>query len=134
MTGCVLDTDVVVAALDRSDAHHRDAARVIRTMIAHGVPLVLSVINYAETLVRPAAHESTLRVAVGAIDALGIELHSPTPAIARDAARLRSSNISLADGFALATARARNAGLASFDQRVRRAAKAANIELAPATR
>ncbi|MGO9888008.1 MAG: type II toxin-antitoxin system VapC family toxin [Solirubrobacteraceae bacterium] len=130
MNGCVLDTDVVIAALDRSDAHHRNAARVIRTMIAEGVPLMLSVINYAETLVRPAADESTLRVAVGAIDSLGIKLLSPTAAIARDAARLRASNISLADGFALATARAHNAGVASFDQRVRRAAKAADIELA----
>ena len=72
-------------------------------MIADRVPLMLPVINYAETLVRPAVDESTLRRAVAAINALGIELHSPT-AIARDAARLRASNISLADGFALATA------------------------------
>ena len=106
MNGCVLDTDVVIAALDRSDAHHRAAAHAIRTMIADSVPLMLSVINYAETLVRPAADESTLRRAVAAINALGIQVHSPTPAIARDAARLRASNISLADGFALATARA----------------------------
>jgi predicted nucleic acid-binding protein len=132
LNGCVLDTDVVIAALDRSDANHRAAARMIRTMIADGTPLMLSVINYAETLVRPAADESTLRVAVGAIAALGIELLSPTPAIARDAARLRASNISLADGFALATARARNAVVASFDQHVHSAAKAADIELAPA--
>lgn len=103
-------------------------------MIAEGVPLMLSMINYAETLVRPAADESTLRIAVRAIDALGIELLSPTPAIARDAARLRGSNISLADGFALATAQARSASVASFDQRVRRAAKAADIELVPAVR
>jgi predicted nucleic acid-binding protein len=100
-------------------------------MIADGIPLMLSAINYAETLVRPAADESTLRLAVRAITALGIELHSPTPAIARDAARLRAPSISLADGFALATARARNAGVASFDHPVRRAAKAADIELVP---
>ena len=134
MNGCVLDTDVVIAALDRSDAHHDRAARAIRTITEDGVPLMLSVINYAETLVRPAADESTLRVAVTAIDALGIELLSPTPAIAREAARLRASNISLADGFALATARARDAGLASFDQRVRHAARAADIELVSAVR
>jgi predicted nucleic acid-binding protein len=132
LNGCVLDTDVVIAALDRSDAHHLKAAHEIRTMINAGVPLILSVINYAETLVRPAEDESTLRRAVAAITTLGIELHSPTPAIARDAARLRASNISLADGFALATARARSAAVASFDQRVRRAAKAADIELAQA--
>jgi predicted nucleic acid-binding protein len=132
LNGCVLDTDVVIAALDRSDAHHLKAAHVIRTVIDAGVPLMLSVINYAETLARPAADESSLRRAVAAINALGIELDSPTPAIARDAARLRASNISLADGFALATARARSAAVASFDQRVRRAAKASDIELAHA--
>jgi predicted nucleic acid-binding protein len=48
LKGCVLDTDVVIAALDRSDGHHRHAARAIRTMIADGVPLMMSVINYAE--------------------------------------------------------------------------------------
>ena len=132
MNRCVRDTDVLIAALDRSDAHHPTVARAIRTMIADEVTLLLSVINYAETLVRLAADESTLRRAVAAISALGIELHSPTPAIARDAARLRTSNISLADGFALASARARSAAVASFDQRVRHAAKAADIELAPA--
>jgi predicted nucleic acid-binding protein len=133
LNGCVLDTDVVIAALDRADPRHDLAADLIRTMLADGVTLILSMINYAETLVRPAAEESTLRIAVRAIDALGIELLSPTPAIARDAARLRALNISLADGFALATARARDAGVASFDQRVLRAATAVEIELVPTT-
>ena len=132
MTSCVLDTDVVIAALDRADAHHRAAAKAVRAMIDANVPLVLSLINYAETLVRPAENESSLRTAVAAIDALGIQLSAPTPAIARDAARLRALSISLADGFALATARARDAGVASFDRRVRRAVQSAGLELAPA--
>ena len=132
MTGCVLDTDVVIAALDRADAHHRGAAKALRAMIDQNVPLLLSLINYAETLVRPAESEPTLRTAASAIEALGIELSSPTPAIARDAARLRALNISLADGFALATARANDASVASFDRRVRRALQRAGLELAPA--
>jgi len=132
VTSCVLDTDVVIAALDRADAHHRAAAKAIRAMIDANVPLVLSLINYAETLVRPAENESSLRTAVAAIDALGIQLSAPTPAIARDAARLRDLSISLADGFALATARAQDAGVASFDRRVRRAVESAGLELAPA--
>jgi len=131
VTGCVLDTDVLIAALDRADAHHHAAAEALRSMIGEGVPLLLSLINYAETLVRPAEDESTLRTAVAAIAALGIELSAPTPAIARDAARLRGLNISLADGFALATARAHDASVASFDRRVRRAIQTAGIELAP---
>ncbi|HEY6399670.1 MAG TPA: PIN domain-containing protein [Solirubrobacteraceae bacterium] len=132
MNACVLDTDVVIAALDRADAYHRAAARGVRRLIDEEVALLLSLINYAETLVRPASDDATLRTAVAAIDALGIQLRAPTPAIARDAARLRALNISLADGFALATARAHNASVASFDRRVSRATTAAGLELAPA--
>jgi predicted nucleic acid-binding protein len=134
VTACVLDTDVVIAALDRSDAHHRAAAKAVRAMVEDGVPMLLSVINYAETLVRPAEDEATLRAATAAIEALGIEVTSPTAAIARDAARLRGLGISLADGFALATARAQGATIASFDRRVRRALKPAGLELSPALR
>lgn len=134
MTACVLDTDVVIAALDRGDGHHRAAAKALRAMTDDRVPLLLSLINYAETLVRPAENEAALRTAVAAIDALGIQLSTPTPAIARDAARLRSLNISLADGFALATARAHDASVASFDRRVRRALQTAGVGLAPLLR
>lgn len=134
MTSCVLDTDVVIAALDRADAHHRAAAKGLRAMVEEDVRLMLSLINYAEVLVRPAEQDATLRAATMAIGALGIELVSPTPAIARDAARLRALNISLADGFALATGRAQDALVGTFDRRVRRAIQRAKLELAPALR
>jgi predicted nucleic acid-binding protein len=128
---CVLDTDVVIAALDRRDAHHQRAATAINAMIDSETPLLLSTVNYAETLVRPAENEQTLRAAVNALAALGIRLVSPSPAIARDAARHRGLNISLADGFAIATAQARAASVASFDTRVRRALRTLDVELAP---
>jgi len=131
VTACVLDTDVVIAALDRADAHHRAAARAIRAMTADETTLVLSLINYAETLVRPAADDRSMRAAVAAIDAMGVRLVAPTAPIARDAARLRGLNISLADGFALATARAHDAWVATFDERVRRSLRDADLELAP---
>lgn len=134
MTGCVLDTDVVIAALDRSDVHHHDAAQALHVLIDDGIPLLLSLVNYAESLVRPAEDQATLRTAVGAIDALGIRLSAPTRGIAQEAARLRGLNISLADGFALATARALGASLATFDRRVRRATRVAGIPLARALR
>jgi predicted nucleic acid-binding protein len=123
----VLDTDVVIAALDRRDAHHRAAVDAVGTLIADEVPLLLSLINYAEVLVKPAEAERTLRAAVDAIGALGIRLVAPTPAIARDAARYRALSVSLADGFALATAKAHSALVASFDQRVRRALARADL-------
>jgi predicted nucleic acid-binding protein len=130
VSGCVLDTDVVIAALDRRDAHHADAAQGIKILIASGTPLLLSLINYAETLVRPAGDEHALRVAIDALGALGVSLIAPTPVIAVDAARHRALNISLADGFALATAQAHRASVASFDRRVRRALPKVRLELA----
>lgn len=132
MSACVLDTDVVIAALDRQDDHHSKAVSGVRRMIGDEVTLILSLINYAETLVRPAEDEHVLRAAVDAIEALGIELVSPTPAIARDAARYRGLGVSLADGFAMATARDRDATVASFDRRVTRALSKAGLEPAEA--
>ncbi len=130
MSGCVLDTDVVIAALDRSDAHHASAARGLKAMVAEGAPLLLSLINYAEALVRPAEDQHALRAAVDALAAWNIRLIAPTPAIAVDAARHRGLNVSLADGFALATAQAHQATVASFDRRVRRALPKVGLRLA----
>jgi predicted nucleic acid-binding protein len=129
VSNCVLDTDVVIAALDRRDSHHSKAA--IKAMVEEDVPLLLSLINYAETLVRPAEDESVLRTAVDALAALGVRLIAPTPTIAVDAARYRALSISLADGFALATAQAHHACVASFDRRVRRALPKVGLELTP---
>ena len=64
MSVCVLDTDVVIAALDRADAHHEKAVDAVRSMEEDEVTLVVSLINYAETLVRPAETERTLRAAI----------------------------------------------------------------------
>jgi predicted nucleic acid-binding protein len=129
LSACVLDTDVLIAALDRRDAHHREATRGLNSLLDRKVSLLLSLVNYAETLVRPAEDERTLRTAIDAIATLGIELVAPTPTIARDAARYRTLNVSLADGFAMATAKAHETTLATFDRRVRRALLKAGIVL-----
>lgn len=130
MSACVLDTDVVIAALDRRDTHHARAAAAVTAWIDAGTDLLLSLVNYAETLVRPAENDAAMRAAIEALAALGIRLVAPTPAIARDAARYRGQNISLADGFAIATAQSHGASLASFDVRVRRALPRIGVELA----
>jgi predicted nucleic acid-binding protein len=129
LSACVLDTDVVIAALDRRDAHHRKAARAIKGMSTEGTALLLSAVNYAESLVRPAQDEQSLRTAIKAISSLRIRVIPPDAAIARDAARHRGLGISLADGFALATASAQSATVASFDRRVRRALRPAGLRL-----
>lgn len=119
---CVLDTDVVIGALDRSDAHHEAATKLLLELIADGVPRRMSPVNYAEALVRPAERSELLERAVAALDDLGIELVAPTARVARDAARIRGLGISLADGFAIAAAQQVGGTVASFDRRVRRAA------------
>lgn len=134
MSRCVLDTDVVIAALDRADAHHAEAAVAFERFATDGVELLLCIINYAEALVRPAGDERTMRAAVDAIASLGIRLLAPDAALARAAARHRGLGISLADGFALATADRARADLASFDKRVRRALVPAGPRLSPALR
>jgi predicted nucleic acid-binding protein len=101
-------------------------------MLDDGTRMLLSLVNYAEALVRPAAREDSLRSAVDAIDALGLELVAPTTVVARDAARLRNTGISLPDGFAVATAVVRGSSLAAFDPRVRRVARDRGIRLEPA--
>jgi predicted nucleic acid-binding protein len=126
---CVLDTDVVIAALDRTDAHHRQASKAFKQMAEEEVDLLISAVSYAESLVRPAEDERTLRAAIDAISSLGIRIAAPDAAIARTAARYRRLGISLADGFALATAKAHDASLASFDKRVRRALRPAGLRL-----
>ncbi len=128
----MLDTDVVIAALDRSDAHHRAAAVGFARFVAEGAELLICSVNYAEVLVRPAQDERTLREASEAIAGLGIRVQAPGASIARLAARHRNLGISLADGFALATAERAGADVASFDKRVRRALERADIPLTPA--
>jgi predicted nucleic acid-binding protein len=100
-------------------------------MLEDGIPLLLSLVNYAETLVRPAEDETSLRTAADALRALSVQLVAPSPAIALDAARHRNLGVSLADGFALATADAQDATIASFDRRVRRVLRKLSLELAP---
>jgi predicted nucleic acid-binding protein len=130
VSACVLDTDVVIAVLDDEDAHHRVARHAVSAMIERDTSLLLSTVNYAEALVRPAEDERTLRAAVDALAVLGVRIVAPTPPIARDAARHRALAISLADGFAIATAQAHDATLATFDRRVRRAIGKLGVPLA----
>ncbi len=132
MATCVLDTDIVIAALDRADAHHAAAAAAFERFTTERTELVICTVNYAEALVRPAEDERSLRAAVNAIASLGIRTSSPDAALARVAARRRALGISLADGFALATAERVGADLASFDQPVRRALKSVDVRLSSA--
>ncbi len=80
---------------------------------------------------RPGITEDGLRTVKDALTSLGIRLIAPTAEIAVNAARHRRLNISLADGFALATAQAHEASVASYDRRVRRTLPRVGLQLCP---
>jgi len=124
----VLDADILIGALDRSDAHHKQSRRLFVAWREQEDALLMSVVNLSEVLVAPAADQQRLRAAREAISALGVTVHLPTEAIGVDAARLRSRHpISLPDGYLLATVKHTRAMAVSFDRKVMRAARAEGI-------
>jgi predicted nucleic acid-binding protein len=119
----VLDADVLIGALDANDHHHRRTRTLFRSWQRRDASLFISVVNLTEVLVAPAAERQRLRTAREAIAALGVAIHQPNEAIGVAAARLRGAHpISLPDAYCLATARSTDAEIASFDERVIRAA------------
>ena len=125
MVKLVLDADVLIGALDGHDLHH-SAARALFSRWQHeGASRLISVVNLSEVLVAPAADRTQLLRAREAIAALGVAVHRPSEAVGVEAARLRRTHpISLPDAYCLATARHTGAAVASFDEKVLRAASA----------
>ncbi len=127
----VLDADVLVGALDGSDPHHAQARSLFTGWQDRDDTRLISVVNLSEVLVAPAADKKRLRAAREAIAALGVAIHQPGEAIGVEAARLRYSHpISLPDAYCLATAHHTGGTLASFDEKILRAARAEQITLA----
>ena len=126
----VLDADVLIGALDGFDPHHAEARALFTGWQERDDSRLISVVNLSEVLVVPAADRQRLRAAREAIAALGVAIHQPGEAIGVEAARLRCSHpISLPDAYCLATAHRTVGSLASFDEKVLRAARAERIAL-----
>jgi predicted nucleic acid-binding protein len=126
----LLDADVVIGALDSSDAHHRESRDLLTAWRQRQDSAMISVVNLTEVLIAPAADPVRLAAAREAIAALGLEAHVPNEAIAIEAARLRRRYpVSLADAYCLATAKHTRSSIASFDQKVRTAANAEGLDV-----
>lgn len=113
------DASWLIALLDPQDAHHQRAVEV-RDAIGDE-PVILHPLTLAECLVGPAkvgtldAMERTLRAGVQVV---GFDPHSPARF-----ARLRTQHRPrLPDAVVLDTARERQSGIATFDDRLTRAA------------
>lgn len=131
----VLDADVLIGALDGSDPHHAQARALFTGWQERDDMRLISVVNLSEVLVVPAADRQRLRAAREAIAALGVAVHQPGEAIGVEAARLRGSHpISLPDAYCLATAHHTGGSLASFDEKIQRAARAEQIALVEAAK
>ncbi len=127
----LVDADVLIGALDSSDAHHQDARALLVRARERQDALSISVVNLTEVLIAPAADAARLAAAREAITALGAAIHQPSEAIAVDAARLRGRHpISLPDAYLLATAKHVGATVASFDRKVRHAAQREGLSAA----
>jgi predicted nucleic acid-binding protein len=121
----LLDADVLIGALDATDAHHALAREWFADWTADGTERLIGVLNLTEVLVGPSAQPARLARAREALAVLGVRAREPNEAIAVDAARIRGRHpVSLADAYLLATARASGATIASFDQKLVRAADA----------
>lgn len=127
----LLDADVLIGALDGDDPHHGRARALLTRWREHEDACTISVVNLTEVLVAPSADSAKLAAAREAIAALGVAAHQPNEAIGVEAARLRRRHpISLPDGYCLATAKHTSAVVASFDQKILKAAKLEGIRTA----
>jgi predicted nucleic acid-binding protein len=126
----VLDADVLIGALDGSDAHHAGARALFTRWRADNDSATMSVVNLTEVLVAPSAVVSRLASAREAIAALGVRVHQPNEAIGVEAARLRQRHpISLPGAYCLATAKHTGSTITSFDQKILQAAAREQISV-----
>jgi len=127
----LLDANVLVGALDSSDAHHARARRLLTGWRQRQDEVTISVVNLSEVLIAPAADQARLASAREAIAALGVEVQLPNEAIGVEAARLRQRHpVSLPDAYCLATAKHTRSTLTSFDHKVLKAARNEGLDTA----
>lgn len=127
----LIDADVLIGALDASDAHHRQARTMFTKWRENRDTVSISVVNLTEVLIAPSAEPRTLAAARAAIATLGVAVYHPNEAIGVDAARLRQRHpISLPDAYCLATAKHTGSAVASFDQKIVKAATREQIKIA----
>lgn len=114
-----LDASVAIGFLEPTDAHHRRAVEAMRACRYERLSIAASA--YSETLVRPLAAGIAARVEQF-FDRYRIEVVIVDREVAREAAALRATygGLRLPDALVLATARARDARLLTFDENLAR--------------
>ena len=123
MGAIALDADVLIGFLNRDDAHHAAARKLIAAAERDGNQLVIAARVYAEAIVGPLRAGRADEVDEF-LTALGVEVAPVDRELAREAARLRARHrtLRLPDAMALAAARRARAELKTFDRRLARIA------------
>jgi len=107
MAVVVFDADVLIAYLNRDDAHHAEAVGKLRRALEPGTRRLVSAVNYSEVLIGPLTRLGAKGVATvdGVLNHLGFETVEVNAALARRAATVRvRTKLKLPDAYALATA------------------------------
>ena len=104
----VLDSSVLIAMVDASDAHHAAARSMIEAGRVAGDVFVVPVAAYAEFMVRPSQGDaSTIAFQDGLVDAIPARVEPATREVGRQAAAIRARNgprVKLPDALIIATA------------------------------
>ena len=116
----VLDASFLIASLVPEDAHHAAAEALLRTNTRD---LLVNTVTLAEALVSP-IREGRVDEVLATLADLGVVEATFPPDAARTLARLRvDTGLKLPDCCVLLTALDRVAAVASFDERLLRAAR-----------
>ena len=123
MGALILDASVLIGLLDTADPHHAAAVDDVEAADLRGTDLLAPASAYSEALVS-FARAGRVSDARDAIAAMGIAVTPLTATIAESAAQLRAARdrLRLLDAIVLATARALDAELLTYDDRLARIA------------
>jgi predicted nucleic acid-binding protein len=115
----ILDASVVIALLDRADAHHSRAVDEIEAADVAGRPLLLPATAYSEALVA-FARAGLIHDARDAVAAMGIAVAPLTASMSERAAELRAvhQRLRLPDAIVVACALDCQGELLSYDRRL----------------
>lgn len=121
MGALILDANVLIALLDRSDAHYEKAVEDVDAADQADRELIVPASAYSEALVA-FARVGRLADARTAIAAMGIVVAALSTDIAEYAAELRATHakLRLGDAVVLATAGLLSGELLTYDQRLAR--------------
>lgn len=124
----VLDASVLIGYLDTGDAHHERAMALLTREIDDD--FAVNLLTLAEILVAP-TRAGRADVVLGILADLGVETLQFPPDSAVPLARLRTeTTLKMPDCCVLLSARNQQARLASFDERVIKAARAMGLDVA----